>query len=104
MSYEVNWEIQALDQAAGFLRDDPSGVAALWDSVSRLADEPRPLESFPYGSPALRRLRAGPYRVFEPAKYQVKLGIACRIGRNSGLAPALYGAVVLIIRLGTRQS
>ena len=64
MSYEVNWEIQALDQAAGFLRDDPSGVAALWDSVSRLADEPRPLESFPYGSPDLRRLRAGRYRVF----------------------------------------
>jgi mRNA interferase RelE/StbE len=64
VSYEVNWEIQALDQAAGFLRDDPSGVAALWDSVSRLADEPRPLESFPYGSPDLRRLRAGRYRVF----------------------------------------
>jgi mRNA interferase RelE/StbE len=64
VSYEVNWEIQALDQAAGFLRDDPSGVAALWDSLSRLADEPRPLESFPYGSPDLRRLRAGRYRVF----------------------------------------
>jgi mRNA interferase RelE/StbE len=64
VSYEVNWEIQALDQAAGFLRDDPSGVAALWDCVSRLADEPRPLESFPYGSPDLRRLRAGRYRVF----------------------------------------
>ena len=42
MSYQVNWEIQALDQTAGFLRDDPIGVAALWDAVSRLADEPRP--------------------------------------------------------------
>ena len=47
MSYQVNWEIQALDQAAGFL-----------------ADEPRPPESFPYGSPDLRRLRAGRHRVF----------------------------------------
>ena len=64
MSYQVNWEIQALDQTAGFLRDDPIGVAALWDSVSRLADEPRPSESFPYGSPDLRRLRAGRHRVF----------------------------------------
>ena len=64
MSYQVNWEIQALDQAAGFLRDDPVGVAALWDSVSRLAGEPRPPEAFPYGSPDLRRLRAGRYRVF----------------------------------------
>jgi hypothetical protein len=36
----VNWEIQALDQAAGFLRDDPIGVAALWDSASQPADEP----------------------------------------------------------------
>ncbi len=56
MSYQVNWEIQALDQTAGFLRDDPVGVAALWNTAGRLADEPRP--------PDLRRLRAGRYRVF----------------------------------------
>jgi mRNA interferase RelE/StbE len=64
VSYQANWEIRALDLAAGFLSDDPAGVAALWDSVSRLADDPRPAESFPYGSPDLRRLRAGRYRVF----------------------------------------
>ncbi len=63
MSYQINWEIQALDLAMGFLSDDPSGVAALWESIDRLADEPRPPESFPYGSPDLRRLRAGRYRV-----------------------------------------
>jgi hypothetical protein len=39
VNHQVNWEIQALDQAAGFLRDDPIGVAALWDTVSQLADE-----------------------------------------------------------------
>ena len=38
MNYQVNWEIQALDQTAGFLGDDPTGVAALWDTVSQLAD------------------------------------------------------------------
>jgi mRNA interferase RelE/StbE len=64
VSYRVNWEILALDQAAGFLRDDPAGVAALWDSISWLAGQPRPPESFAYGSPDLRRLRAGRYRVF----------------------------------------
>lgn len=64
MSYQVNWEVQALDRTAGFLRDDTAGVAGLWESVSRLADDPRPPESFPYGSPDLRRLRAGRYRVF----------------------------------------
>jgi len=64
VSYQVNWEIQALDQTAGFLRDDSAGVAALWDAVGQLAGEPRPPESFPYGSRDLRRLRAGRYRVF----------------------------------------
>lgn len=64
MSYRINWEVRAVDQAAGFLRDDQVGVAALWERVSQLADGPRPPESFPYGSPDLRRLRAGRYRVF----------------------------------------
>jgi mRNA interferase RelE/StbE len=64
VSYQINWEIQALVLTAGFLDDDPSGVVALWESVDRLAGEPRPPVSFPYGSPDLRRLRAGRYRVF----------------------------------------
>ena len=64
MSYQVNWEVQALDRTAGFLGDDLAGIRELWESLSRLADEPRPPESFPYGSPDLRRLRAGRYRVF----------------------------------------
>lgn len=59
MSYQVNWEVQALDRTVGFLSDDLGGVRALWESVSRLADEPRPTESFPYGSPDLRRLQPG---------------------------------------------
>jgi mRNA interferase RelE/StbE len=74
VSYQVNWEIQALDQTAGFLRDDPVGVGALWDTVGRLADEPRPPESFPYGSPDLRRLRAGQYRVFCTIDEEMKNG------------------------------
>jgi hypothetical protein len=54
VSYQVNWEIQALDQTAGFLRDDPTGVAALWETVGRLADEPRPPESRMAGSGSAR--------------------------------------------------
>jgi len=42
VSYQVNWELQALDQAAGFLGDDPLGVAAFWDFIGQLADELRP--------------------------------------------------------------
>ncbi len=63
MSYQVNWEIRALDLAAGFLREDSIGVAAHWEMVCQLAEEPRPPESFAYGSPDLRRLRADRYRV-----------------------------------------
>jgi mRNA interferase RelE/StbE len=33
------------------------------DAIDRLADDPRPTGSFPYGSPDLRRLRVGRYRV-----------------------------------------
>jgi mRNA interferase RelE/StbE len=63
VSLRVIYEGKAIDQAAGFLADDPPGLGAVLDAVDRLADEPRPAESFPYGSPDLRRLRVGRYRV-----------------------------------------
>jgi mRNA interferase RelE/StbE len=63
VTYQINWDIRALDLAAGFLSDDPGGVASLLEAVDRLAEEPRPPESFPYGSSDLRRLKAGRYRV-----------------------------------------
>lgn len=62
MSLQVVWETEAIDQAAGFLRDDPVGVAAVLDAVGQLGDDPRPAWSFPYGSPDRRRLRVGRYR------------------------------------------
>lgn len=73
MSYQGNWEIRAVDLTAGFLRDDPTGVAAPWESVGRLAGEPRPPESFAYGSPDLPRLRAGRYRVFYPIDEKLRV-------------------------------
>jgi mRNA interferase RelE/StbE len=63
VSLRVIWEAQAIDQDAGFLRDDPAGLAAVLDAVGRLADDPRPAGSFPYGAPDRRRLRVGRYRV-----------------------------------------
>ena len=66
MSRQVIWEAQAIDQAAGFLRDDPNGVREMLDAVARLADEPRPAGSFPYGSPDRRRLRiAAPHAALD---------------------------------------
>ncbi|HME66953.1 MAG TPA: hypothetical protein VKG61_18850 [Streptosporangiaceae bacterium] len=40
MSRQIVWETQAIDQAAGFLHDDPDGVREMLDEVARLADEP----------------------------------------------------------------
>jgi mRNA interferase RelE/StbE len=58
----VDYDERAISQAAGFL-DDPQGVQELLDAIDRLADHPRPPGAFPYGSPDVRRLRVGRYRV-----------------------------------------
>jgi mRNA interferase RelE/StbE len=68
VSFQVTYEEKAIDQAAGFLADDSGGLRAVLDAVDRLADDPRPAQSFPYGSPDLRRLRVGRYRVM----YEIK--------------------------------
>ena len=49
MSLQVIWEAQAIDQAAGFLGDDPNGVREMLDAVARLAEEPLPDGSSPMG-------------------------------------------------------
>jgi len=45
VSLQVIWEAQAINQAAGFLRDDPGGVREMLDAVARLTEEPRPAGS-----------------------------------------------------------
>jgi len=62
VSLRIDYDERAIDQAAAFL-DDLHGIRAVLDAIDRLADDPRPAESFPYGSPDLRRLRVGRYRV-----------------------------------------
>ncbi|MFJ4693926.1 type II toxin-antitoxin system RelE/ParE family toxin [Streptomyces sp. NPDC088766] len=63
MTYEIEFEPHALDVATRFLQEDPSGLALLLDGIDKLAHDPRPAGSIPYGSPDLRRLRIGDYRV-----------------------------------------
>ena len=62
MSLRIDYDERAISQAAAFL-DDPQGIRSVLDAIDRLADDPRPAGSFPYGSPDLRRLRVGRYRV-----------------------------------------
>jgi len=62
VTLRVEYDERAINQAAAFL-DDPQRIRAVLDAIDRLSDDPRPAGSFPYGSPDLRRLRVGRYRV-----------------------------------------
>jgi mRNA interferase RelE/StbE len=62
VTLRVDYDERAISQATAFL-DDPPGIRAVLDAIDQLADDPRPDGSFPYGSPDLRRLRIGRYRV-----------------------------------------
>ncbi|KIF01398.1 plasmid stabilization protein [Streptomyces sp. RSD-27] len=57
------WETAALEAAARFLRDDPAGVRLLLESADLLPAGPRPDGTAAYGSPDVRRMHAGRYRL-----------------------------------------
>jgi mRNA interferase RelE/StbE len=61
--WHVVWSHVARGQAQEHL-DDVDGLRALFADVDRLADDPHPSASFPYGHPDDRRLRSGRYRVY----------------------------------------
>ncbi|WP_329526603.1 type II toxin-antitoxin system RelE family toxin [Streptomyces sp. NBC_01462] len=62
MTYRITWEPDATNTAVRFLKDDPTGLAAVYEAVDALAEAPRPANSTPYG-PQIRRLRVGDHRV-----------------------------------------
>lgn len=62
MTYRIIWEPAATDQAVRFLKEDPTGLSAVYEAVDALAETPRPVNSTAYG-PDIRRLRVGDYRV-----------------------------------------
>ncbi|MFJ7130474.1 type II toxin-antitoxin system RelE/ParE family toxin [Streptomyces sp. NPDC098101] len=81
MTYAIVWSEPAVDAAARFLKDDPDGLRQLMDAVDLLADRPRPEGSAPYGSPDLRRMHVGFYRVmYEIAEDTVTI-VAIHVGR-----------------------
>ncbi|MEV4228651.1 type II toxin-antitoxin system RelE/ParE family toxin [Streptomyces bobili] len=87
MTYEIEFEPHALDMAARFLQEDPSGLALLLDSIDKLAHDPRPAGSIPYGAPDLRRLRIGDYRVLYVIDEAVIRVLATWAGRHRPYAP-----------------
>ncbi|MFD3406987.1 type II toxin-antitoxin system RelE/ParE family toxin [Kribbella sp. NPDC058693] len=82
MTYEVIWSERALDQAAGFLKDDAEGLAQLFASVDLLADDPRPAGTAEYGTPDRRRLRSGRYRVLYDVNDSTVTVVVIHAGRS----------------------
>lgn len=82
MTYEVVWSERALDQAAGFLADDPEGLAQLLAAVDLLAAEPRPDGTAEYGSPDVRRMHVGRYRVLYDVNDMTVTVVVIHAGRT----------------------
>ncbi len=80
MTPAVVWSERAINAAAGFLGDDAHGLRQLLDAVDQLADDPQPASSVQYGSPALRRLRVGRYRVLYEVSDVITVIHAGRLG------------------------
>lgn len=82
MIYSIDWEPPAVAAASRYLADDPDGLGALIAGIDRLADDPRPSESFPFGSPDLRRLRVGRYRALYEISDATREILITHIGRS----------------------
>lgn len=83
MTYQIIWEPPATNAAVRFLKDDPIGLSAVYEAVDALATHPRPADSVPYGSPDLRRLRVGYYRVLYAIDDEAIHILVAHIGRTA---------------------
>ncbi|WP_406504153.1 type II toxin-antitoxin system RelE/ParE family toxin [Streptomyces sp. NBC_00212] len=82
MTYSIIWEPEATSAAVRFLKDDPQGLAALYEAVDALAEDPLPATSAPYGS-EYRRLRVGSYRALYIIDDEVIRILVTHVGRMS---------------------
>ncbi|MDX3214046.1 type II toxin-antitoxin system RelE/ParE family toxin [Streptomyces sp. ME02-6991-2B] len=82
MTWTIIWDEPAIAAAARFLKDDPDGLRQLMDAVDLLADQPRPPGSAEYGSPNLRRMHVGRYRVMYEITEATVTIVVIHIGRT----------------------
>ena len=82
MTYRVIWEPAATNAAVRFLKDDPTGLAEVYEAVDALAETPRPLNSTVYGVD-IRRLRVGAYRGLYVIDDEVIHILVPHLGRTS---------------------
>ncbi|MFF4652537.1 type II toxin-antitoxin system RelE/ParE family toxin [Streptomyces sp. NPDC001380] len=82
MTYALVWDEPAINAAARFLKDDADGLRLVMDAVDLLADDPRPAGSTPYGSPDLRRIHVGRYRVMYEITEETVTVVVIHLGRT----------------------
>ncbi len=82
MTYHIIWEPSATHAAVRFLKDNPAGLATVYEAVGTLARAPRPTNSTAYGS-AIRRLRVGDYRVLYVIDDDVIRILVTHLGRTA---------------------
>ncbi|MEW2116898.1 type II toxin-antitoxin system RelE/ParE family toxin [Streptomyces sp. NPDC005474] len=83
MTYEIIFEPNALNTAARFLQEDPSGLSLVLDTIDKLATDPRLAGSVPYGSRDIRRLRINDYRVLYFIDQEAIHILITHLGRTS---------------------
>lgn len=81
MTHSIIWEPLATNAAVRFLKDDPVGLAAVYEAVDALAEAPRPSNSTAYGLDT-RRLRVGDYRVLYVIDDEVIHILITHLGRT----------------------
>lgn len=83
MTYEIVWDEHAINAAVRFLKDDADGLRLVMDAVDLLAVDPRPAGSAEYGSPDLRRMHAGRYRVMYEITDNTVTVVVIHLGRTT---------------------
>jgi mRNA interferase RelE/StbE len=83
VTYEVDWEPPAVDLASRYLIDDPQGLAAVLAAADSLADNPRPVNAYPFGATGMLRLRAGRYRVVYQIDEAARTVSVMHVGRRA---------------------
>ncbi|WP_030777422.1 type II toxin-antitoxin system RelE family toxin [Streptomyces sp. NRRL F-2664] len=81
MTYAITWDEAAIGAAARFLKDDPDGLRHMMDAVDLLAEQPWPGGSAEYGSPDLRRMHVGRYRVLYEITETTVTIVVIHVGR-----------------------
>jgi mRNA interferase RelE/StbE len=79
--YQVLWSVPALDRAAGYLREDADGLAAVLDATDDLTRDRHPETSIPLGSEDLRRIHVGRYRVMYEIDHDTATITVIHLGR-----------------------